>query len=182
MKVTDNKIQANSWAGIAVSATLFLAFFASISYGQDANSRRQLFNDGWRFTRNDPSGAEAILAWDKVKDWVTATGNEYVVDGAKPTRPAGNIGEDVPYTRSNFDDSSWRQLNLPHDWGIEGDFQQELPDDTGKRPWAGVGWYRKHFRLDEADKDKQPSRSITAMRLTLNLSSRPIAGHTTAWR
>ncbi|HEV8593780.1 MAG TPA: glycoside hydrolase family 2 TIM barrel-domain containing protein, partial [Pyrinomonadaceae bacterium] len=77
------------------------------------------------------------------------------VDAGRPRRPAGNIGEEVAYTRQNFDDSSWRQLNLPHDWGIEGPFQQELPGETGKLPWAGIGWYRKHFTVQQADKGKQ---------------------------
>ena len=40
-------------------------------------------------------------------------------------RPDGNLGEDVAYTKADFDDSSWRKLDLPHDWGIEGPFKQE---------------------------------------------------------
>ncbi len=129
--------------------------FASLSFGQNANSGRQSFNDGWKFTKEDPADSENNLSWDKVKDWVGATGNEYVIDGPKPPRPAGNVGDDVSYTRANFDDSSWRQLNLPHDWGIEGDFQQELPGETGKRPWAGIGWYRKHFSVPVSDRGGQ---------------------------
>lgn len=51
-----------------------------------------------------------------------------------------------------FDDSSWREVNLPHDWGIEGPFRADLPNKTGKLPWAGIGWYRKTLTLgaDEA--------------------------------
>ena len=78
-----------------------------------------------------------MLAWDKVKDWVAATGNEYVIDGAKATRPAGNLGENVSFTQKDFNDSSWRSLDLPHDWGIEGDFKQELPGETGKTSTVG---------------------------------------------
>lgn len=44
---------------------------------------------------------------------------------------------------SGFDDSGWRYLDLPHDWGVEGPFRMELPNNTGKLPWAGIGWYRK---------------------------------------
>ncbi len=44
-----------------------------------------------------------------------------------------------------FADAAWRTLNLPHDWGIEGPFRFELPGDTGKLPWVGIGWYRKTF-------------------------------------
>jgi beta-galactosidase len=46
-----------------------------------------------------------------------------------------------------LDDSGWRHLDLPHDWGIEGPFSQEHPGETGKLPWWGVGWYRKRLAL-----------------------------------
>src|ERR1039457_756559 len=56
--------------------------------------------------------------------------------------------------RTDLDDHEWRQLNLPHDWGIEGPFNQDYPGETGKLPWWGVGWYRKHFTIPAADKGK----------------------------
>jgi beta-galactosidase len=43
------------------------------------------------------------------------------------------------------DYGSWRQLDLPHDWGIEGDFTKEVPAAEGQRPFPGIGWYRKTF-------------------------------------
>ena len=50
-------------------------------------------------------------------------------------------------TRADYDDARWRSLDLPHDWGVEGNFNIDLPGETGKLPWAGVGWYRKEFEL-----------------------------------
>src|SRR5579862_1235300 len=52
-----------------------------------------------------------------------------------------------------FDDSNWRALNLPHDWGIEGPLGPEYASGTGFAP-GGVGWYRKTFRLDPSAKTK----------------------------
>src|SRR4030042_7200417 len=52
-----------------------------------------------------------------------------------------------------FDDSGWRKVNLPHDWSIEGPLSQEYASGTGFVP-GGIGWYRKHFKLDQVDKDK----------------------------
>jgi beta-galactosidase len=52
-----------------------------------------------------------------------------------------------------FDDSAWSIVNLPHDWSIEGSFGAEYSSGNGYAP-GGVGWYRKHFRLDAANKDK----------------------------
>ena len=54
-----------------------------------------------------------------------------------------------------FDDGSWRKLDVPHDWGIEGPFRLELAGETGKLPWRGIGWYRKHFTLPAADAGKR---------------------------
>ncbi|MBO5040417.1 MAG: DUF4982 domain-containing protein [Clostridia bacterium] len=43
-----------------------------------------------------------------------------------------------------FNDSSWRLLNLPHDWSIEGEYDQanSTGGACGFLP-AGIGWYRK---------------------------------------
>ena len=50
-----------------------------------------------------------------------------------------------------FDDSSWRQLNLPHDWAIEGDFSADNPSGPGGGALpGGIGWYRKHFDIDSS--------------------------------
>jgi beta-galactosidase len=51
-----------------------------------------------------------------------------------------------------FDDASWRSLNLPHDWSIEGPFDQKNPTGgAGAFLPGGVGWYRKHFTLADGD-------------------------------
>jgi len=52
-------------------------------------------------------------------------------------------------------DNSWRTLDLPHDWAIEGPFSDTLENNTGLLPWKGIGWYRKHFVISEIDKDKR---------------------------
>ena len=114
-------------------------------------------NADWRFQKGDPAGAEGELAYEKIKAWINATGDELIADtgAAKQARPAGNPGADVAYTERGFDDGGWRRLNLPHDWGIEGPFDQALPGETGKLPWAGTGWYRKHFNVPASDRGRQ---------------------------
>lgn len=51
-----------------------------------------------------------------------------------------------------FNDSSWRQLDLPHDWSIEGPFSK-TNQTGGAGAWAssGVGWYRKSFAWESVD-------------------------------
>ncbi len=49
----------------------------------------------------------------------------------------------------HVDESGWELVTLPHDWGIKGPFREELPNETGKLPWHGIGWYRKSFETPE---------------------------------
>ena len=72
-----------------------------------SGDRRASFNEGWRFLKDDPAGAE------------------------KP----------------ELSDSAWRELDLPHDWAIEGPFDKKLNPHCGSLPFFGVAWYRKHFTL-----------------------------------
>ena len=52
-----------------------------------------------------------------------------------------------------FDDSKWRSLRVPHDWSTEEPFRVEYGSGNGYVA-GGVGWYRKHFSLDPARKDR----------------------------
>jgi len=56
----------------------------------------------------------------------------------------------------SYIDTSWRLLNLPHDWSIEGEFSEDHPTKPagGALP-AGIGWYRKSFILNDSDKNKR---------------------------
>jgi len=114
-------------------------------------------NAGWRFTRNDPAGVGEQLRYANIKDWVLLTAAELTKGGAlvAKARPAGNPGGDISYAQGDFDDGQWRLLNLPHDWGIEGPFEQEYPGETGKLPWWGVAWYRKHLAIAAADQGRR---------------------------
>ena len=92
---------------------------------------------------------------------------------APPAMPAG-VTRDVPFDdgwrfhrgdapgadRAAFDDSSWRKVDLPHDWSIEdlpspdgvkrsGPLDKELSAGKASTGWVvgGTAWYRKRFRL-----------------------------------
>ena len=60
------------------------------------------------------------------------------------------LGDSPAWSTPGFDDSEWRQLHLPHDWSIEGEFSPDNPSGTsgGALP-GGIGWYRKHFVTPE---------------------------------
>ena len=77
------------------------------------------------------------------------------------------IREDVHGAETtDFIDSDWRFVDLPHDYSIEdldpkegvkqiGPFSEESPGgaSTG-HVVGGTAWYRKHFTLDKADEEK----------------------------
>ncbi|MHC4913732.1 MAG: glycoside hydrolase family 2 TIM barrel-domain containing protein, partial [Planctomycetota bacterium] len=69
--------------------------------------RREKFNSGWKFIKEDVKNAQAF----------------------------------------DFDDSNFRELNLPHDWAIEGPFTKDVSFRGGYLPYPGVGWYRKTFTI-----------------------------------
>lgn len=59
-----------------------------------------------------------------------------------------------------FKDSSWRTVQLPHDWVVELPFENSENFDVmahGYKPVGGlypqnsIGWYRKHFTISRAD-------------------------------
>ena len=81
---------------------VILLFFSSVVAW--AGSRREVtpFDTGWRFARY---GLQA--------------------DGSRKAEPVN------PFAM-NFDDRDWHRLDLPHDWGIEGPFRQDLEGGTGK--------------------------------------------------
>ncbi|MFT3844437.1 MAG: beta-galactosidase GalB [Lacibacter sp.] len=84
-----------------------------------------LFDEGWLFARY---GLQA--------------------DGTRKDEPSG-------LEAMNVNDAAWQKLDLPHDWAITGPFRIELEGATGKLPWKGIGWYRKHFTVPVTDAGKQ---------------------------
>ncbi|AHM59072.1 glycoside hydrolase family 2 sugar binding protein [Flammeovirgaceae bacterium 311] len=68
---------------------------------------------------------------------------------------AFKLGETPNGQDPALDDTGWRQLDLPHDWSIEGTFSEKNPAGVGGGALpGGIGWYRKTFTLDAADSGK----------------------------
>ena len=65
-------------------------------------------------------------------------------------------GEVASGQEIDLNDSQWRQLDLPHDWSIEGEFNEKAPAGTGGGALpGGIGWYRKNFTVPLTAKGKQ---------------------------
>lgn len=99
-------------------------------------SEKILFNDDWKFHLGDIPKAE--IPEDK----------DYMYYQAKTERGLHTAAA------TRFDDSFWKNINLPHDYIIE-----QTPQAGGS---MGLGyfkqenaWYRKHFTLTAADASKR---------------------------
>jgi beta-galactosidase len=141
----------------------------------EAPRERISIDDDWRFTKGDPAGITENLTYPRVPRarrgeapashpsptsgiaaYILPTGNPFIADAAKHyTRPEGNFGGDIPYVSPTFDDSSWRKLDLPHDFAIEGPFIPDGDPATGKLPFYGVAWYRKQINIPAADAGRE---------------------------
>lgn len=57
-----------------------------------------------------------------------------------------HLGDVKGAEQTSFADNDWRNLNLPHDWSIEGQFDAKNPaTNSGGALPGGIGWYRKKF-------------------------------------
>lgn len=88
------------------------------------NANVSLFDEGWLFRRY---GLQA--------------------DGTTVPEPSG-------LEKGDLADAEWQQLDLPHDYAITGPFRIELAGETGKLPYQGIGWYRKHFTYDKPEGER----------------------------
>ncbi|HTY36733.1 MAG TPA: beta-galactosidase GalA [Bacteroidota bacterium] len=75
-------------------------------------------------------------------------------------------GESHGAVHPNFNDSSWRTLDLPHDWAVEQDFVNVKDEDVmshGYKPTSRlfpkttIGWYRRAFVIPSEDLGKRLS-------------------------
>jgi beta-galactosidase len=99
---------------------------------------------------NETANGSAVI-----KQWILPSGNAFINDPSRRfVRPPGNPGDGVAYVQPGFDDSSWQQINLPHDWAIEGPFTHSGGGGMGRLPSAGIGWYRRKLDLPAVDAGK----------------------------
>ena len=112
--------------------------------GQTALAQRSVksLNEGWKFAFGSASSME--------KDFTHGT--EYFTYLAK----AGTANHDRSPAWVQFNDSAWRQVNLPFDWVVDLPFDSLASHSHGYKqvgwryPENSVGWYRRHFTIDKS--------------------------------
>lgn len=172
---------------ITLAASFFVAAQNNIQTKTGVRERI-LINEGWRFYRYDSKAKVDDLIYDVrpevrdvrddksadvqptqaadierkqnvLKPWILPTGNEFIKDTARHfIRPNGNPGSAFDFVQANFKDDSWEQVQLPHDWAIQGPFFEghdaKVGGGMGRLPSPGVAWYRKKIAILPSDAGK----------------------------
>src|ERR1700723_1410315 len=136
-------------AGAVGRAHALLAGYPGVASAEEMAAfpprERLLFDFGWKFFQGDAS--------DPLLDLKFGMGQG---DFAK--------SGDFAFSTEKFDDSKWRDLNLPHDWAVELPFVHDEEQQShgykplGRRyPETSVGWYRRTFDIPTADLGKRIS-------------------------
>ena len=127
-----------------VFALLMMVFVVS-THAQSARKKNNI-DKGWKFALGHAANAE--------KDFNYSISTIFSKSGAAPGT-AINPG---------FNDSTWRNIDLPHDWAVELPFVNVDNFDVqshGYKPVGGlfpatsIGWYRKYFTVPAADSGKR---------------------------
>ena len=114
-------------------ATFFTAFLLAVS----AHATVVRLATDWRFSREEEPWRTREFQIENMRDWA-----------AMRNLPVFEPGADHPFAKPGFDDSAWREVRVPHDFGIELAFSPELPHLLGCLRTTGVGWYRLKFNVE----------------------------------
>jgi beta-galactosidase len=134
---------------------LSLLGFNVNSFGQINPSKRakENFDFNWQFHKGDI----AIKRVVKVGGQGGITDTNVKIISKKDT----TIDYTNPESSKSLNPSDWKEVNLPHDWVVEGTFVHDntlgsQPAGNGYLP-TGIGFYRKEFEIPEIDKGKKIS-------------------------
>lgn len=125
--------------------------FSLQAYAQEKVTKREVLSldKGWSFHKGD-------IPYPVIK------GHNATYRNAKAGYVSGAASP-------NYDDSSWRIVDLPHDWAIEGNVNPDANLSQGYYD-RGFGWYRRKLKLDPEDKGKH-----------LEIQFDGISTHATIW-
>lgn len=113
--------------------------------------------------------AREVLSLDKGWKFYQGDIPYPVIKGHNMTYRNAKAGHVSGAASPDYDDSSWRMVDLPHDWAIEGSVNPDANLSQGYRD-RGFGWYRRKFRLAPEDKGKH-----------LEIQFDGISTHATIW-
>ena len=113
----------------------------SAAIAMSANAGTIPLDTRWRFSRDEEPFRAREFQLEFMRDWT-----------AGRNLPDPEPGSDHPFARPGFDDASWREVRVPHDFGIEHAFSRSLPHLDGCLKTTGAGWYRRRMILSAVDR------------------------------
>ncbi|KAK0650042.1 glycoside hydrolase superfamily [Cercophora newfieldiana] len=141
---------------IAVGNAIAIAPVARRDTPASGPRERLSLNSGWRFKRWTTSPDD--VSYSKLKSWVLPSANDFIKDTAKQFRRPSSEPANVTFTQPDFDDKSWEQVDVPHDWAVKGPFYSGanavVGGGMGRLPIQGVAWYRRSVSIEAADAGK----------------------------
>jgi len=141
-----------------------MLLFGCAAFSAESPRERVLMDFNWWFHLGDAPDAGNKFDYPEVTDLAKTRLNE-IGKGAKlvanlPDPVGSNLGADVSFVKPEFDASSWRKLDLPHDWAVELPFNTNADVRHGFKPVGkgfpenSIGWYRREFELPASDKSR----------------------------
>ncbi len=126
-----------------------------------------------------------MLKWFILNVGLAAMAYSQTESGARQQLPADFdwkflLGDPSGAEAVAFNDASWRSVNLPHDWSIEGKPDAKNPSGSGGGYFpGGIGWYRKTFTAPASWKGKRVSAEFDGvyMDATVYLNGRKLGNH-----
>lgn len=131
--------------------------------------RRISINTGWRFFRSENNidglsydsrpGLPPTSDTEPLKQWILPSGNQFIKNPAKRYQyPENQPRSNVTIAQPDYNDSTWKSVNIPHDWAIDGPFyvgiNVPVTGGMGRLPVHGVGWYRRRLEIAFDDEGK----------------------------
>ena len=95
---------------------------------------------GWRFVKADDPSVGTNMTMQVMSG---------ILDRAERGDLAGAPAFD--WATMTFDDSAWRQVRVPHDWGVDKPFDSDRPYGDAFLDVTGVGWYRYKLRMGNGE-------------------------------
>jgi beta-galactosidase len=141
-----------------------LGLLAGASLSTAVARERDLLDAGWTFQIGDPVDVTtAVTSYPEIGDLTKLQDptTEVTLEASRPDPVATHAGENVSYVQTNYNDSAWRQLNLPHDWVVEQPFDSNMAQNHGYKAGFNnatstntIAWYRHTFTLPAGDTNK----------------------------
>ena len=121
--------------------------FAAMAAGMMASAaiEKVPLKTGWKFTKAD----DPAIVVDHANYSNEIRKLSAILDRANRGDLSG--APQTTWCRTDFDDSAWTSVRVPHDWGVMKPYDPDRPYGDGFLDVTGVGWYRRELRVEKVE-------------------------------